>query len=94
MGSRVQEMDVCRRGLFPSMAKPRACYLLEGRVLITTTWASLHDGFIKTTPFNTKPCSPRSLLAAQRSLFSLCFYCRPTPRPPPPHPSPPPVIPL
>lgn len=37
---------------------PRACYLPEGRVLITTTWASLHHGFIKTAPFNTKPCSP------------------------------------
>lgn len=82
MGSHVREMDGRRRGLLPSMAKPKACYLLEGRVLITTTWASLHGGFIKTTPFSIKPCSPRSLPAAQRPLFSLSVYCRPLPCPP------------
>lgn len=68
-------------GLFPSMAKPQAGYLLEGRVLITATWAGLQDGFIKTAPFNAKARSPRSLRAVQRALFSFGFHTAPpTPR--------------
>ena len=69
-------------------AREAACYLLEGRALIASTWAGLQDGFMKTAPFNTKPCSPRSLRAAQRPSFSVCFLHPPypyrlTPAPPP-----------
>ena len=81
-------------GLFPSVAKPQAGYLLEGRVLITTTWAALQDGFIKTAPFHAKPCSPRSLQAVQRPLFSPGIHnpqSHPYPRPPP-DPAPPPAV--
>lgn len=56
-------------GLFPSTAKPQAGYLLEGRVLITTTWAGLQDGFIKTAPFHTKALLPQKSPGSTKALI-------------------------
>lgn len=60
-------------GLFPSMAKPESLLPARRQGINYNHMAGLQDGFMKAAPFNMKPGSPRSLPAAQRPLFSLCF---------------------
>lgn len=69
-------------------AREAARYLLEGRLLITSTWAGLLDGFMKTTPLNAKawpsppPPAPHPA-EVSRPHKGPPFPCAPDTRPAP-----------